>query len=650
MCLQKNKLSIQPLLGQSFFASLRQTLYQWKGKAFSNGEEGLAFLIDKSAATQKASEAVDLEIIHELIEPGETYELTELIQDFTDDPADPWAGVALFLALKADQLLFHNKNLHFTARSPEEIENLKATALKKAAAEGKKEREADWCSQLHKGSCPEISETEAQEWEAFKKRFFHFLIHWVDSQEKDAFAELLQIKDFSNLETENHARKVLELAGCKLSWGRLQVLRLAVSKDFTSEEEASAKKIVATEAIPTCFEQDRQDLTGQASYTIDSATTKDFDDALSFEILDDGVRLQVHIADVASYITPDQPLFTMASAKISSLYTVKGKYSMLPRLLSEDFLSLKEQVPRACQTFDFTFETNFDGEFKLTKNEIYPSLIKVTNNLSYLEADQKIQEEEDWAKLAQLSEGLTAARVARGALEFDRKEYELDISDPHAVKISESLRQTPANALVQECAILANSAAAGLAHEALVNFYFRNQPPYGVSSDLPEGVKPQLKDLKIQPAKLGLRTEGHSALGLEAYGQVTSPIRRFVDLVGQWLVYAILSNRPSPFSEETLLSWMPMIEETAKDYGRTERALTDHWKIVYLSQNLEATYQALWMRTLRNDNQLVRLVDLDFVVEMHLEEITPELTVKIESINPALNQVRLVKVVEPEQA
>ena len=93
-----------------------------------------------------------------------------------------------------------------------------------------------------------------------------------------------------------------------------------------------------------------------------------------------------------------------------------------------------------------------------------------------------------------------------------------------------------------------------------------------------------------------------------------------------------------------LLSWMPIIEETSKDYGRTERALNDHWKIVYLSQNLDQTYQARWERTLRNDMQLVRLRDLDFAVEMHLEEIIPELTVKVESSNPALNHVRLIQV------
>ncbi len=642
--LQKNKLSIQPLLGQSFFASLRQTLYQWKGKNFSDASEGVRFLEEKSASTLEAAAAIDLEVIHELLEPGEAFELSELIEDFTDDPTDPWAGVALFLALKADSLLFQNKNLHFTARSSEEIETLKATALKKDLAEGKKKREASWCEELHQGTCPEPASEEQAEWEAFQKRLLHFIIYWTGSQEKDHFAELLHIRDFASLETENQARKCLELTGQKLSWGRLQVLRLSISKDFSEEECALAKKIATSEVIPSCFEQDRRDLSEKVCYTIDSASTKDFDDGLSFEILDKGLRVQIHIADVAAYIPPEHPLFSMASHRISSLYTLKGKFSMLPKVLSEDSLSLKEGVLRGCQTFDFTYEATSDTDYQLTKSEIYPSLIKVTKNLSYLEADQKIKEDADWAKLNHLSEALTEARVTKGALEFDRKEFDLDISDPSAVKVTESLRQTPANSLVQECAILANSAAANLAHEALQNFYFRNQPPYGVSPDLPLGEKPQLKDLKIQPAKLGLRAEGHSALGLEAYGQVTSPIRRFVDLVGQWLIYAILSNRPAPFSEEMLLSWMPIIEETSKDYGRTERALNDHWKIVYLSQNLDQTYQARWERTLRNDMQLVRLRDLDFAVEMHLEEIIPELTVKVESSNPALNHVRLIQV------
>jgi len=609
---KKNKYVIVPEKGQEITCSQSRLEYVWKDKEIAEQKEALSFLSTKTKVLLEQVDLIELDVIHELCEPGESYTLDALAGNFLDEPGDTWQKAALFYCLINNRRFFLHKKNKFYAKTSEEISRSIAEEEKKSETEKRRAKEKEWAALLLRNEKPEVAEENDSHWNHYLKRIKHFLIYLEKSQEKDYFCSLFHCQLSEPIAIERLLLDCLATADQPLSWGRLQLARIPVDLEFDDKE---------IEEIRNWPEKDLWEINGIETidqrelpvYTVDNAETKDFDDAVSWTDADDGMILRIHITDVASYINEDSVLFRKAEHRISSLYTVKRIYPMFHPSLSENLLSLCKGQDRAVLTFQLKVDLNY----KITDTEIYRSVINVNENLSYDDVDIRIKnQDEAWAKLWRFCLYQKELRKAKGALDLDRAEVKLDITDPDNIIIKSVRLNTPATLMIQELAILTNHQAAVYARDHYLNCLFRTQPPYSLNRELDETDSISLRDIYIQPARISLKPDGHSALGLDCYLQVTSPIRRFLDLVNQKIILAQLADQEIGVDNEVLLAWAKRGEELQREYSQIEKTLLDHWKFKYLNQHCDELFDAILIRYFRNGKALVNLTDLQLFVDV----------------------------------
>ncbi len=610
--MRKNKPVIVPIQGKEFSCSANRLEYIWPGKVIPNEKEALAYLSERSEKASSKSAVIELDVIHELCEVGVPYTLDDLAENFLDDPENGWSRVSLLIRIKNDQKHFQQKKNQFVARSSAEIQKLEEETEKILENERKLQKEQDWAEKLRKRELPEITTEDTDHWNLFLHRILNFLHHLDSSQEKDYLSTLFQCQTLEPVVTERRLLDVLSLAGINMSWGYLILSRVNAHASIEQGEMAAISELKTRDIQNGIFSLDTKDDTGLTTYTVDNADTRDYDDAVSLELIEDGAVLRVHIADVASFIQRESLLFQKGENRISSLYTVKETYPMFHPDLSENVFSLKEGADRPV----LTFEAKVDENGALMDSRIYRSIVNVKRNLTYEAVDDAINREDIfWKRVWQICRQMKEKRIENGSLELDRIEVKLDISDPSCIQIKEIRENTPANSLIEELAIFANHLAASFCKQHNLLCLYRNQPPYSLNRELAEGEKPTLGDIHIQPARIGTIPEGHSALGLHCYMQVTSPIRRFLDLVNQGILFSKLATVESGYTSDDLLNWARLGEEVQREYAFIEKRLLDHWKIKYLEQHREEVFDAQLIRTLRNGRSLIRILKIQLVVE-----------------------------------
>ncbi len=635
---RKNKLVILPELGKEFNCSQNRVEYIWQGAVYPNEKEALAHLIEKSSKVAADSAKIELDVIHELCDPGETYTVEELARDFLDEPDDGWQRVALLVKIKEDGKLFKQKKNLFYARTHEEISGIEEEEIKKREAEKRQLLEHEWADKLLNKKHPDITEEFETHWKHFLHRLKNFLLHLEKSQEKEYFCTLFHCRISDPLVTERLLLDCLSVTEYGLSWGKLILERVFVEHEHDEDEIAEMQQLTDLDIWENPFGCDTKDQRHLTTYTVDNAETKDFDDAVSWEKSGEGMAIHIHIADVASYVTKDTLLFRKAEKRLSSLYTVKAVYPMFHPDLSEDAFSLIEGKDRPVVTFEILL--NDQGEIEST--DIFRSVIHVDRNLSYEDVDQALQDQNSfWHSLWTFCRNRKERRIENGSLEIDRIEVKLDISDPENIRIKATRENTPANMMIQELAISANYQAASFAREHSLPCLFRNQPPYSINKDLGEGAKPTLKDINIQPARISLEPDNHSALGLDCYLQITSPIRRFLDLINQGIILGRLSLNEDRYSPTELLMWAKQGEEIQREYNQTERKLLDHWKRKYLAQNRDEIYDAQLIRYFRNGKAQINILKVQLYIDTSIEELQEDevFQVVIDSVDTKYDRI-----------
>lgn len=206
----------------------------------------------------------------------------------------------------------------------------------------------------------------------------------------------------------------------------------------------------------------REDLRALNTFTIDGATAKDFDDAVSIETLPDGYRLGVHIADVSHYVTPGSVIDREGYKRATSVYLLDRVLPMLPEALSNGLCSLNPQVDRL--TLSCLIDLDTDGIVRGYR--IVPAVIHSHARLVYEDVTHMLetgdetgfapQVAEDLRTMAQLAEKLTALRTKRGALELNVAEADIRL-DADGVPISiERAQRGLANGMIEEFMLKAN--------------------------------------------------------------------------------------------------------------------------------------------------------------------------------------------------
>lgn len=439
-----------------------------------------------------------------------------------------------------------------------------------------------------------------------------------------------------------HKAKIIFSFGSALrasSCSEAIIAESGVVPEFPENVLHEAKKLAAAGVWADDY-KDRLDLRDQIIFTIDSAESKDLDDAVSIERTADGYTLGVHIADVSHYVRGNSPLDKEALERGTSIYYADKVIPMLPKELSNGICSLNPDEDRL--TFSAVMNLTKDGilkDFKFAKSVIRSRVKGVYSEINSLldnTADDTIREKysglEDTIKLMdELADILIANRKRRGAPEIETTESKLIINNDICEGVKPRTRGK-SEMIIEEFMLTANEAAARLAREKEVPFVYRvhESPSPEKISDLKDGLrrlnvdipsfseaKPvhlaqileNAKDKPVYPvvnmmtlrsmakAKYEPEPKGHFGLALEDYAHFTSPIRRYPDLAIHRILSDIVNGADREWLDKRYSGFVQRASQRSTETEiramNIERDCEDCYKAEYMQQHLGEVFEGL---------------------------------------------------------
>jgi exoribonuclease-2 len=390
----------------------------------------------------------------------------------------------------------------------------------------------------------------------------------------------------------------------------LNLLRLGFQAEFAPEVAAEALQCAAR-VLPAAA--GRPVLDQFISLAIDDAETVEVDDALALEPTETGCVLHVMICDVASTVQRGGLLDREAGRRACTVYHPALRLPMLPPILSEDALSLA--AGKARLVLDHALHVNRESEVYDVR--IQPAVLPLTRRLTYEEADGIIAsgagpEGEILGRMFDVAEKMRLARTARGAVQFHPVEPKVRVVDGK-VKVALCDTFSPSRRMVAELMIAAGTSAAAILAAKKVSAIFRFQPPPDEELNWTEEKSRDplyIHDVvrKMKKASISLLPQRHAALGVEAYCQVTSPLRRYGDLLMQRQLHSALQAGVACYGEGELLALMSVAEETSLQVRKLSDAAHRYWLLVALRERIGTTVQGLVL-ALERRQVVVRLVE-----------------------------------------
>ncbi|WP_259731506.1 MULTISPECIES: RNB domain-containing ribonuclease [Synechococcales] len=372
---------------------------------------------------------------------------------------------------------------------------------------------------------------------------------------------------------------------------------------------AEAERLVAAAAQERPGDRDRLDLTALRTYSLDDADTAEIDDALSLETVGDGRRrLWVHIADPGRLIAADSPLDLEARQRASSLYLAARVVPMFPLSLAAGPFSLRQG--QRCAAWSTAIELDSDGA--VHSASIQRSWVRPTYRLTYADGDELIElappQEADLAELHGLLLLRRGWRERQGALSMEQPEGRIRCRDERAeLEVTEL---SAARALVAEAMILNGAVVADYGVRHGLALPYRSQPaselpPASELNALPAGpVRHAALRRCLSRGSSGVRPAPHFSLGLGAYVQATSPIRRYADLLVQRQLAALADEGGTPLDEQALAELLEGLDPVVREGIQISREDQRHWQQVWFEQQRAECWDGLFLRWLRPQDRL----------------------------------------------
>ncbi len=336
--------------------------------------------------------------------------------------------------------------------------------------------------------------------------------------------------------------------------------------------------------------EERRDLCHLAAFAIDSPWSHDPDDAVSIETDEAGKSvLYVHIADPASSISANSHAEREARDRGATLYLPEDTI----RMLADDALplfalGLSEKSPAL--TFKITLDT--DGEIKDV--DIFPSIVKV-RRISYEDADKEIERADNTDAAAlralyELAQRNFKRRSILGAVNIELPDVHISVKDGD-VKI-EPFVQYRSVSLVRECMIIAGEGAGTWAAGKGLAFPYIGQE-VEIQGKIPGGLAGSWQMRRgMRQRVLSTRPARHYGLGIDTYSQVTSPLRRYTDLLSHLQIRAFLRGEKT-LSTDEVSARLGFSEAAAVAAVQAERASNNHWTMVYLCGKKDSVWDGV---------------------------------------------------------
>jgi exoribonuclease II len=553
-----------------------------------------------------------LEVAWELIvEEGGAVSPAEMAQ-LLFSAQSPSLCYAAHCLLSEDKIYFKKKGDLYEPRSAHQVEEIKHQIEVEEQRHREKEGFLARLQQALAGEKVEWVESDRSRLESIEKFVLHSeqpsraaqeILSWVErSQTSEAAFELLVDLGWWS----RHENLFLRRSGYPIQFPK-KVLDVAQN---------------CLKSPPPDLSTNRLDLTNLKTYTIDDESTEEIDDGLSIEYLaGEKIRLWIHIADPTRLVTPGDELDLEARRRSTSLYLPTGMISMFPSALATGPMSLVQG--QICPALSFGVILDESGAIE--DYCIHASSIKPTYRLTYDDVDEMlelgIKAEPEIANLASAADKRKQWRRSQGSINIQMPEAVIKVKPDDEIVI-ELLDSSRARQLVAEMMILAGEVAGRYCQAHNIPVPFRGQPQPELPPEeelilLPAGPVRSCALRRCMPrSEIGITPTRHASLGLDIYTQVTSPIRRYTDLLTHFQLKAHLRGDTLPFSSEQMLEIIYSVTSSAQEATAVERQTNRYWGLEYLRRNAAEVWQVLVLRWLREEENLGLILIEDLGLEL----------------------------------
>ena len=381
----------------------------------------------------------------------------------------------------------------------------------------------------------------------------------------------------------------------------------------------------ATEHLPSPPQNEERLELDHTAYAIDNENSKDPDDAIAY----DGKYLWIHIADPASTVTKDTAIDIAARNRGSTLYIPEGTARMLSEeSLSDYALGLVEPERKS---FALSFRLTLNEDCSIEDCEIFKSKVFV-KRLTYKEAEEKKDSDELKAFFEIARKNIIRRKKAHCIIiELPEVEITLDAEKNVSIKPFE---KNESSAMIREMMLLAGEGAARFAFKNKLSFPFVSQEEADIPKDLPDGLAGQYRLRRCMRSRnVGVTPRSHSALGLAMYSQVTSPLRRYSDLIAHQQLRAFIDNKKTMDKDE-MLEKIAAGDAASIAVNKACRQSEMHWKLIYLLQNPDWTGKGVCVE-IRGNQAIVFIPELQLETSLNIGNIklNDEINIKIKSVN-----------------
>ena len=549
-----------------------------------------------------------------------------------DDPAQ---RAACWRWLQGEQSLFRWHNGRVEPRSPAELRLLRQQRRRRQLSLEERRR---WREALRQRRPIEVEGLGAE-----SRRQLEQLRRWAAGDRNEELSEDLH-RSLQAAHCAAEPGTIRHLLVDLGQWPRHHLPSLAGShwsEGFPEEARREAEQLLQRADAPLPGDALRVDRTGLRSVTIDDEDTEDIDDGLALERrAEGGERLWIHVADPGRLVEPESALDREARRRGSSLYLARGSLPMFPSELVRGPFSLT--AGRRCPAWSVWVDLGEDGSVR--QAGIENTWVRPIYRLSYADADELISlappQEEDLARIHRLMELRHGWRLRRGALAMEQPEGRIRVVDGQAEL--EIIEPSPARRMVAEAMVLAGTVVAEHGRRHGLALPFRSQlrpdlPPAAELASLPAGpVRHAALRRCLGRGRMGTSPAPHFSLGLEAYVQATSPIRRYGDLLAQRQLRAVWSGAEA-MTAHRLGNLLETVEAPIRQAIQIAREDQRHWLQVWFEQQERRQWRGLFLRWLRQK---------DLLGLVHVEEMAMDLpaTCPADAVPAGELLVRLVAV------
>jgi ribonuclease R len=419
----------------------------------------------------------------------------------------------------------------------------------------------------------------------------------------------------------------------------------------------------------------RRDFRAILTFTIDPADAKDFDDALSFRVLENGnYEIGVHIADVTHYVQEGTKLEEEAIKRATSVYLVDRTIPMLPEKLSNNLCSLRPNEDKL--TFSAVFEIN--QEAKIINQWFGRTIIHSDKRFSYEDAQTILDDAENQETPAELKNALLTLndlakilkkeRFQKGAINFETNEVKFRLDEKgKPLGVFVKIRKD-AHKLIEEFMLLANKKVAEFvfhknkkSHAELQNvmvyrvheppildkvntfakfvarfgFYIKTESEKGLSNSMNkmmeevegspmQNVLEQLAVRTMSKARYTTEALGHFGLAFEHYSHFTSPIRRYPDMMAHRLLqYYLTSDKQSSRPNQ-------------EDFERKSKHSSDREKLAAEAERASIKYKQIEFMSLQDQSRVYEGIITgvtDFGIFVEITETSCEGMIRLADLN-----------------